>query len=103
MSSGVAKNVRDQEELLKCNAIIEQSFRTFEVIQCPCPIIIFFWREVQLYTLVALRMDSDNTFHEADMSLVRNYVSYFYVLTNQTVIIFPCRNIGNTVISGSLG
>jgi hypothetical protein len=41
IGSGVAKNFHDQE-LLKCTAIIEQIFRTFEVIQGPCPIIIFF-------------------------------------------------------------
>ena len=85
MSSGVTKNVRGQEELLKCNAIIEERFRTFEVIQGPCLIIIFFRCKLQLYTLVAPRIDSDNTCHEADMSAEQNSVSYFYVLTIQTL------------------
>jgi hypothetical protein len=43
---------------------------------------------LQLYTLVALRMDSDNTCHKADMSLEQNSVSHFYVLTYQTIIDF---------------
>jgi hypothetical protein len=47
------------------------------VIQCPCPIIITLSRELQLYTLVALRMDSNNTRHKVHMLFEQNSVSRY--------------------------
>jgi hypothetical protein len=75
--SRIAKNVPDREELAKCNAIIEHMFRTFEVIQGSCPIIITFSHELQLYTLIALRMDSDNARHKVNMLFEHNSVSRY--------------------------
>jgi hypothetical protein len=72
----VANDVRYREALSKCNAIVEQIFRTFQVIQGPCPIIIVFSRESQLYTLIALRMDADKTRHKVDMLFEQNSVRY---------------------------
>ena len=71
-NSMVAKNVSDREELLKCN----------------------------FYTLIALRMDSDNTCHEADVLFEQNSVSHFYRPTYY--IYFPCRDIRNAGMGGSL-
>jgi hypothetical protein len=99
--SRVVRNVRDGEELLKCNAIIEQRFRTFQVMQSPCAIVIVFSRELQLYTLIALRMDSDNTRHKVDMLLEQNSVCHCWSV-RKAVFIFPSRDIRNTGIGRSL-
>jgi hypothetical protein len=75
--SRIAKGVPDRDELSKCNTIVERLFRTFEVVRYPCHIVIVFSRKLQLYMLIALRMNSDNTRHQVNILFEQNSVSLY--------------------------
>jgi hypothetical protein len=76
MNPGMGGEGRDQEELSKCNAIIEQKFQAFQVIPGLFLIVIVFSLKFQLHTLIPLQTDSDITRRGLDMFFKPNSVRH---------------------------